>query len=73
MSSAQFVHDGGEYTLTTGSTIRVRPQEEHMIVLHFKEAFQVAPAEAAAAADEEGGLLRRRPYLFLQGKKIGII
>ena len=31
------------------------PQGEHMIILHVEKAFQVAPAEAAAAVDEEGG------------------
>ena len=54
-SSARFVHSGGEHTLTTGSTIRVGPQEQHMIVLHIEEAFQVAPAAAAAADDEDNG------------------
>ena len=54
-SSARFVHSGGEHTLTTGSTVRVGPQEEHMIVLYVEEVFQVVPAEADAAVDEEGG------------------
>ena len=55
-SSARFVHSGGEHTLATGSTIRVGPQEQHMIVPHVEEAFQVAPAgAAAAAADEDNG------------------
>ena len=69
-SSARFVHSGGEHTLTTGSTIRVGPQEEHMIVLHVEEAFHVAPAEAAAAVDEEGGAPVTAAVPFLQGKKI---
>ena len=54
-SSARFVHSGGEHTLATGSTIRVGPHEEPMIVLHVEEVFEVVPAAPASAAAEEEG------------------